>query len=437
MGDLCAYFRKYVRISEEAYSILPPWVLHTHAFSAFARTPYLHVTSPAIECGKTTLLEITELVVPHALQAAGVSEGVLARTIDLDHPVLLLDELDEQQKMNKELVAAIMATINSGYKRSGCRVVLIAKGKEWEPKRLSTFCPKMLASIGNLPAAAASRSIPIRMERLAPGESVAEIDEYITEPEARDLFDRAQAWADLYQAGLRDARPICPGDLRNRKREVSRPLLAIADACGGEWPQRVRKALVNLFGAAQVNVEQPITVQLLADIKAVFTEKEVSKMSSDELAAELGMIEDSPWPEFSKGNKPLTQNRLASLLKPFKIFPKGVRLGSKTPKGYHQDQFTDAWARYLAQPPTQTATPPQINIHAGLSDISRVQHNPDVALQKSEESPVNTRVVADVALPNGGRAKRELKYVQEPDWDTTTPDDYEAQERAAIQEFEA
>jgi len=32
------------------------------------------------------------------------------------------------------------------------------KGNEWEPKRLSTFCAKMLASIGKLPSAAAAQS---------------------------------------------------------------------------------------------------------------------------------------------------------------------------------------------------------------------------------------------------------------------------------------
>jgi hypothetical protein len=424
MDDLCSYYRNYVRVSEEAYSILPPWVLHCHAFGAFARTPYLHVTSPAIECGKTTLLEITELVVPNPLQAAGVSEAVLARAIDLEHPVLLLDEMDEQQKMNKELVSAIMATINSGYKRSGCRVVLVVKGKEWEPKRLSTFCPKMLASIGKLPAAATSRSIPIRMERLAPGETVAEIDEYITEPEARDLFERAQTWADLHRAGLRDARPICPGELRNRKREVSRPLLAIADACGGEWPQRVRRALVNLFSAATVNADQPIAVQLLADIKVVFSGKQVDKLASAELAEELGNIEDSPWGEFSQGKR-ITTIAMARLLKGFGIAPRNIRLDSRVPKGYIAEQFTDAWSRYLPQPKTQAATSLQSSIHGGLEPISNPLHNADVAGQKSEESPVNTHLVADVA------DKKPIRG-QEP-----VIDPYEAEERAAIVEFEA
>lgn len=206
--------------------------LHTHAFKAFSRTPYIRLKSPTVNCGKTTLLEITELIVPNALLTSGLSEALLARFIEQEHPVLLLDELDELQKGNKELLAAIMATINSGYKQSGCRIVLVQKGKKWEPKRLSTFCSKMLASIGKLPSAAASRSIEIRMERLGPGESVQEFDEFITEPEASALFLRAQDWARAHLQELRDARPSCPPELRNRQREVSRPLLAVADCVG-------------------------------------------------------------------------------------------------------------------------------------------------------------------------------------------------------------
>jgi hypothetical protein len=211
LTDLEAYYRRYVRTRDTAYAILPAWVLHCHAFKAFSRTPYLHISSPTVNCGKTTLLEITELIVPNALQTSGLSEAVLARTIDKEHPVLLLDELDELQKGNKELLAAIMATLNSGYKKSGRRTILVqVKGRDWEPKHLSTFCPKMLASIGKLPAAARSRSIPVRMERLAPGEHVHDVDEYIIEPEANRLFSRAQDWAPRLGQATSNRASRCP-----------------------------------------------------------------------------------------------------------------------------------------------------------------------------------------------------------------------------------
>jgi hypothetical protein len=39
------------------------------------------------------------------------------------------------------------------------------------------------------------------------------------------------------------------------------------------------------------------------------------------------------------------------MLRPFKIKPKKVRIGEETAKGYHVDQFEDAFARYLTPSP--------------------------------------------------------------------------------------
>ena len=64
-------------------------------------------------------------------------------------------------------------------------------------------------------------------------------------------------------------------------------------------------------------------------------------------------MEGRPWAEWraSKGAspKPLTPNQLARLLKPFGIVTNTtIRVGTRTPKGYHRHQFDEAWERYLA-----------------------------------------------------------------------------------------
>ena len=89
------FLRTYVRLSEDEYLILAPWILHTHTFAAWSRTAYLHVSSATPECGKTLLLELLELLVPNSLLIMGVSANALARAIEQDHPVLLLDEVDQ------------------------------------------------------------------------------------------------------------------------------------------------------------------------------------------------------------------------------------------------------------------------------------------------------------------------------------------------------
>ena len=254
LDDLVAYYTKYVRVSADEYTVLAAWVLHCRAFKSFSRTPYMNVSSATHACGKTQLLEVTELVVPEGLLVSSTTSAVLARAIDAFHPVLLMDELDQLLAGDKELLAAVIATINSGYKKSGCRVISEPqKGGGWAPRKLSTFSPKMLSGISCLPAVTLSRCIPITMERMLPQDRVEEIDEFIIEPEAEKLFTRAKLWAEKNEKRLRDARPDAPPEVGHRQREVCRPLLAIVDLVGGDWPNKLRAAIVRLF-AGQASV---------------------------------------------------------------------------------------------------------------------------------------------------------------------------------------
>ena len=124
LDDIVAYYRKYVRLRQDEYDVMASWVLHCHAFLDFSRTPYLSVSSPSPECGKTQLLEVTELLVPNPWLTMSVTNAVLGRRIDQSHPVLMLDEIDNVLAGDKELLAAIKATVNGGYKRSGNRSIL-------------------------------------------------------------------------------------------------------------------------------------------------------------------------------------------------------------------------------------------------------------------------------------------------------------------------
>ena len=88
--------------------------------------------------------------------------------------------------------------------------------------------------------------------------------------------------------------------------------------------------------------------ELLADIQHVFESKQVGKMKTADLIAELVSDEEKSWATYNRG-RPLTPRQLAKLLSGY-LRPKTVRFGSRTPKGYEASQFTDAFARYLADP---------------------------------------------------------------------------------------
>src|SRR5205814_1461573 len=98
--------------------------------------------------------------------------------------------------------------------------------------------------------------------------------------ELDQLARKAARWAADNIALLRGADPDVPANLYNRAADNWRPLLAIADAAGGEWPQRARA-----IAAATVDADQIKRVGLLADIREVFEAKDLERIRSADLAA--------------------------------------------------------------------------------------------------------------------------------------------------------
>jgi len=123
------------------------------------------------------------------------------------------------------------------------------------------------------------------------------------------------------------------------------PLLAIADLIGAEWPQLARAAASKFSLSAADDGSN--SVQLLSDIQKIFDERGVDKVFSEELAIELGKMEDRPWPEWKNG-KPISKSQIARILgTKFDIAVKTVRIGTETATGYKLDQFDDVFLRYL------------------------------------------------------------------------------------------
>jgi len=207
------------------------------------------------------------------------------------------------------------------------------------------------------------------------------------EPEAALLKPQIEAWATVILPSLRDARPDLPEELSDRQQDGAEPLLAIGDRAGGDWPVALRMALVALCREAQMD-DGSIGVQLLTDIRNIFTTGQVERISSVDLAASLCEVETSPWSDWSKG-KPLSAGKLARLLHPFEVSPATVRMNdTKTPRGYRRGDFEDAWSRYLPPPvpveAPKNATTQQPIVFNGI-ESEKVLRNENVALSKAKQ----------------------------------------------------
>jgi hypothetical protein len=315
------------------------WVLHCYTFAAWFVSPFIAISSPVKRCGKTITLIVLGALVPRRLIASNVTPAVLFRAIEKYAPTLLIDEGDTFVRDNDEL----RGVLNSGHTKTTAVVIRVV-GNDYEPRQFSTWCPKAIALIGKLPGTLADRSIEVAMSRRRPGDVVARFRQDRIEAECRDIRRQSARWADDHLPGLQDADPPVPVALHDRAADCWRPLLAIADAIGGGWPQQARDAALTLSGEP---ADDDAGIMLLRDLFEIFSEEGQPEVLASSLIIErLVKDEDRPWAEWSKG-RPLSPAKLARMLAGYSIFPATVRIGLKTAKGYRRGAFIEAWERYL------------------------------------------------------------------------------------------
>ncbi|MCZ7587362.1 MAG: DUF3631 domain-containing protein [Gaiella sp.] len=353
LDDLAAFVRRYVVVTDAQASTLALWIVHTWAIDAAGSTPYLSVTSAEKRSGKTRLLDVLRLLCRDPLPAANVSEAALFRSLGDRPRTLLLDEIDAIFGPKARDREDLRAMLNAGYRRGTPVLRCVGDGSKQRVEPFEVFGAKALAGIGDLPDTLADRSLPVRLNRRGPGETVAPLRENRPPADAATLRGRVQRFAEEHDDALADAEPELPAELDDRAQDAVEPLLAIADLAGGEWPHRARRAFVELRRGDDASADESLGVRLLADIRAAFAHDDADRLSTSELIERLATDDDSPWADWHGAHvKPRT---LSTILRPYGIRSRTVRLDDgTTPKGYRRDQFEDAWTRYLA-PPSQEA----------------------------------------------------------------------------------
>jgi Protein of unknown function (DUF3631)/Primase C terminal 2 (PriCT-2) len=338
LAAISANIRRHVVVSDHAADTAAFWAVHTYLVDCFGISPRLAITSPEKGCGKTTALDVLSRLILRPLPTANASASAIFRVVELQRPTLLIDEADTFLPENEEL----RGILNSGHRRGGS--VIRTVGEDFEPRSFSTYSACAIALIGRLPATLADRSVPIELRRRRADEPI-EAFRFDRVAHLDEVARKAARWALDNADRIRAADPNMPDGVFNRAADNWRPLLAIADAAGGEWPARARQA-VQCTGATATGDDQSVRVLLLSDIRAVFAERDLDRLSSADLVWALNSIEGRPWAEWNRG-KGLSPNGLARQLAPFGIAPGTIRTTTGTPKGYQLAQFDDAFARYL------------------------------------------------------------------------------------------
>jgi hypothetical protein len=347
--ELERFIRRYVAFADADQPVaVALWILHAWSFASWWISPRLAVQSAEMGSGKTRLLEVIELVTPGSLRPANISPAAFFRVIEKGNVTLLIDEIDTVFNPQANGAAEdLRGLLISGYRKGATVMRVDGDGKNRDVKAFPVFAPVCTAGIGELPPTLRDRSIPIRLRRRAPHEKVERFRFVEATNRGAELAQWAQDWADRMGDDLERAEPIYLAELGDRQADSWTPLLAIAEAAEGEWPARARSAALALSGTTRESSEITIGVQLLADIRDVL-EGQPRNISTADLLAGLHKLEEAPWADWY--GRPFGARDLAKKLKAFDIRSRDVRFdeGSKSSaKGYHRDDFADAWTRYL------------------------------------------------------------------------------------------
>jgi hypothetical protein len=350
LDEIHAFLRRFISFTSDTQPVvIALWVVHTWFIEAFEFTPYLHILSPTKQCGKSRLLDCLALLVRNVWRAVSMSVAALFRTIEKDQPTLLMDEVDAVfTKGNDDGSEDLRAMLNAGFERGS--KVRRCVGSNFDVKDFAVFCPKALAGIGKVPDTISDRCIPIHLVRKKKAERVQRFRKREVNVELLVANLRWHAQKGEVIETLRNGRAEL-NEISDRQNDIAEPLIVIADMAGGDWPDKARRSLIELFSAKE---EDNIGVQLLADIKTVFEEKDVDRLPTHDLLRALVELETiAPWAawwakDIADGRLQGPGAKLRQRLTQFGLSSKTIRMpDDATPKGFLRADFEAAWERYL------------------------------------------------------------------------------------------
>ena len=230
------------------------------------------------------------------------------------------------------------------------------------------------------------------------------------------------AWSELAAPQVGSAWPELPDGIVDRPAEVWEPLVAVADAAGGDWPERARRACVALVRSAE-DRSVSLGVRLLGDLRVIFGQSVALHTETilDRLRKGDGLDDDAPWDSIRGAT--IASRLLASLLREYGIRSTKVKVNGASLQGYRREDLWDAWSRYLPSVPAE-AEPPEpeepLTVQAtesgaftgsgsSASPGIEVPEVPDVSAATEPEMPLQAASSLDGAGGSGGSGLAEPK----------------------------
>src|SRR5262249_37214054 len=142
----------------------------------------------------------------------------------------------------------IRALLNAGHRKGAVAGRCVAHGKTVTTEEIPAYAALAVSGLGWLPDTLMSRSIVVRMRPRHSDEHIEPYRPRLHEAQGAEVCRLVQQWA---ATQTEVTWPVLPEAIQDRAADCWEPLIAVADAAGGEWPERARAAAVFLVAAGQ------------------------------------------------------------------------------------------------------------------------------------------------------------------------------------------
>lgn len=357
------WLSRFIRTTTpEDIHLLTLWAAHTYVVEQTYTSPRLQIDSVMPGSGKTTCLEHLAHLARRPLSASTISsEALLPRVLESGIRTILIDEADRSLDMKNPIMAGVLATINTGYKRGGSRPVLVKDSDgNWTDREMSTFAPVALAGNNpNLPDDTRSRCIRVLL--MPDLDGTAEPSDWEDlEGDADRLQVQLSEAMDAARDAIGEARPELPPGCVARHREKWRPLARVAAVAGGRWPAIAEQLILRDLQEHETEKEEglmnrPLRVHLLFDLAEVWREGEAF-VPTPELITRLAQTAPQRWgAESLKGLTPPGLGRM--LMTGYKIASDREPTGARR-RGYTRQSLEPAWRLFHIDPSDSDRTSP-------------------------------------------------------------------------------
>ena len=112
LQKISAKIRKYIVLRPEAVIATALWTMTAWAHEGAAHSPILAAISVEPDSGKSTLLGVLRFLVPKPFVSVEPTGPSVYRTVDREHPTLIIDEADDLFYRKSDL----RAIVNAGWK---------------------------------------------------------------------------------------------------------------------------------------------------------------------------------------------------------------------------------------------------------------------------------------------------------------------------------